>query len=99
MMPALGADIQVIAQLAMKKHRAAPITFRPKFFWHLAARKDGIYPWTDVVVNPIHLFLSTLLLEFRDKMADLKLQSFLREFRPIDRSLLANTRLDFEKKV
>ena len=82
----------------MKKHRAAFITFRPKFFGHLAARKNGIYSWTDVVVNPIHLLLSTLLREVRDKMADVKLQSFLREFGLIDRSLLVNTRLDFEKK-
>ena len=54
MVSAIGADIQIIAQLAMKQHRSAFVAFLPEILGRFAARKDRVDPWTDEIGDPVH---------------------------------------------
>ena len=52
---AIGAHVQIVADLAVKQHRAAFVALRPKILGCLAARKDRVDPGSDVVVDPVHI--------------------------------------------
>lgn len=48
------ADIQIVGKFTVKQHGAAFVAFRPKVFGGIAARKDRVDPWADIVCNPVH---------------------------------------------
>jgi hypothetical protein len=54
--PTAGANIQVVRHFAVKQHRAAFATLSPKVVGRLASRENRVYPWPDVVGNPVDTF-------------------------------------------
>ena len=74
MVIAIGADVQIVRQFAMKQHGSALIALGPQVFGHFAARKQRVDAGADVIRDPVHGDLQPLF-ALRDKPQGREMQS------------------------
>ena len=51
---AVGADVEVVGELAVEEHGAAVVALDPQVLRHLAAREERVDLGADVVGDPVH---------------------------------------------